>query len=286
MIRRLVEQQQSWPREEQFRECDPHLPAARKAVGRAVEVVRRKAQAAQHRVHLRLDTVAVAMREPFLRLGVAGEQRVVGVAGDRRVRELRFNLAHLRLQREERRKGERRLVAQRPPGVRQSVLRQVADRQAGRPDDLPGVRLHLAGQHAEQCRLTRPVRAAEAHALARLHLPRDAIEQHAVAERLVKGCYLYHGTDYPTGTIAGGSGACRADRPAANVAASGRVIAATRTRQEPRAGSPLRCGSVRHVTQPGGAPLPMAATVAPAGAVRARRPWRRSRRRAAARRRS
>ena len=192
VVRRLVEEQQPRPGEQELGERDAHLPAAREVLGRAVEVLRRKAEAAQHGVHLRLDTVTVAMRERFLRLRVAMEQLVVRVAGYRGVRKLPFQVLHFGLERQQRREGERRLVPERPSRVGQSVLRQVADRQAGRAYDLSGVQLHLTGQHPEQRRLSGAVRAAEADALTWLHLPGDAVEQHAVRERLVKARYLYH----------------------------------------------------------------------------------------------
>ena len=72
------------------------------------------------------------------------------------------------------------------PRVREPVLRQVADRQAGRLHDPARIGLFDARQHLEQGGLAGAVRSAQADALAVVDLPRDVVEQDAVAEDLVR----------------------------------------------------------------------------------------------------
>ena len=186
VVGRLVEQQQPGPAEQQLGQCDAHLPAAGERLGGAFEVGGGEAEPAQDRVHLRLDAVAVPILERVLDLAVARQGGVVLARGHTGVSELRFERAQLRLQREQRLERPARLLVERPAGVGQPILRQVADRQAVRPRNLARVGLDLPGQHLEQRRLAGPVRAAEADALAVLNLPGDLVEQHPVAEGLVK----------------------------------------------------------------------------------------------------
>ena len=68
--------------------------------------------------------------------------------------------------------------------VGEAVLREVADGERGRLEDRAGIGLVDAGHHAEQRRLARAVRTAQADALAVRDLPRDVVEEHAIAEGL------------------------------------------------------------------------------------------------------
>ena len=186
MVGRLVEQQQAGPAEQQLGQRDAHLPAAGERLGGLPEVGRLEAETAQHRVHLRLDAVAVPVLEGGLDLAVAVERAVVLLLRQTGIAEPCLQLAKLRLQREQRLEGAARLVVERPARVGQPVLRQVADRQIVRPGNLAGVGLDLAGQHLEQRRLARAVRAAQPDPLAGLELPGDLVEEDPVAERLVE----------------------------------------------------------------------------------------------------
>ena len=82
---------------------------------------------------------------------------------------------------------------ERPSGVVQAVLRQVADRQPRGLDDLPAVGLVEPGEHLEQRGLAGAVRPAEADAFAVVDLPADRVEEDAIAERLTQVGELDHG---------------------------------------------------------------------------------------------
>ena len=93
-----------------------------------------------------------------------------------------LDVVHLGLHVEQRLEGAAGFLEDRAAAVRQAVLRQVADRQrVGLVDDA-GVGLVDAGQHLEQRGLAGAVRAAQADAIAVADLPRDVVEQGAVAE--------------------------------------------------------------------------------------------------------
>ena len=59
VVRRLVEQQQRRPAEQQLGQRDAHLPAARERLGRLVEVGARESKAFEHLRHAQVDAVAV-----------------------------------------------------------------------------------------------------------------------------------------------------------------------------------------------------------------------------------
>ena len=88
----------------------------------------------------------------------------------------------LRLHVEQRLESQARFFVQRPPAVRETVLRQVSDRQAGGFDDRARVGLVDAREHLQKGRLAGAVRAAQPNPLAVVDLPRHRIEQDAVAE--------------------------------------------------------------------------------------------------------
>src|SRR5688572_488505 len=88
---------------------------------------------------------------------------------------------------EQRLEGEAGLFVQRAAAVAQTVLRQVADRQAGRFDDQAAVGFLEPGEHLEQRRLAGAVRAAQTDALAIVDLPADVVEENAIAERFGEG---------------------------------------------------------------------------------------------------
>src|SRR5687768_14674678 len=103
-----------------------------------------------------------------------------------------LDLVHLCLDVEERLEGARRFLEHAASRVRQAVLRQVANRQAGGLDDAAGVGFVEPGQHFEQGRLAGAIRPAETDTLSVADLPRDVIEQGAVAERFGEISELYH----------------------------------------------------------------------------------------------
>jgi hypothetical protein len=86
---------------------------------------------------LQFDGVAVAQAKPILQIAVAHEHRVVLVSGDRGVAQAPFEFVHLGLHREKVGEGLSRFAEDGPPGVVQSVLRQVANGQRRRLQDRP-----------------------------------------------------------------------------------------------------------------------------------------------------
>ncbi len=83
MVRRLVEQQQARASEQQLRERDTHLPAARERLARAFEVRRSETEPAQHGRDSQIDAVALEPPELLLQIAVSRQHRrvlvVVGV---------------------------------------------------------------------------------------------------------------------------------------------------------------------------------------------------------------
>ena len=67
--------------------------------------------------------------------------------------------------------------------VRESILREITDREGRRLHDAPIVGFVEPSQHLQQRRLSGAVRSAESDALAVGDLPRDVLEQYAFAER-------------------------------------------------------------------------------------------------------
>ena len=180
----LVEQQQAGAPQQQLGERDAHLPAAGERLGRAVEVVVDEAEPAQHGGHAQIDGVAVRAPERLLELRVPDEHPLVFALRHRRVAEAVLEVVEFLLLVEQAGKGRARLVTQRAPGVHQAVLRQVADGEALRLHDRPGVRFVEPRQHPQQRGLSRAVGAAKADAVAQAELPRDGVEQDAAAEGL------------------------------------------------------------------------------------------------------
>jgi hypothetical protein len=102
--------------------------------------------------------------------------------GHGRVAEPMLDLVHLVFEVEERLERTAGFFEHGAAGVRQPVLRQVADCQVGRSDNAAGVGLLVARQHAEQRGFSGAVWSAQADTLAVVDLPGDAIEQDPVAE--------------------------------------------------------------------------------------------------------
>ncbi len=192
MVRRLVEQQEGGLLQQQLRERDAHLPAAGKRVGGPLEVGGREAEALEDRGGLELDAVAVAEAELVLQIAVAREHRVVLRFGDARIAEAPLEAVHLGLDCQERRERARRLLEHRVAGVREAVLRQVADGERRGREDGARVGLVEARHHPEEGGLAGAVGAAEAHALTVGDLPGDVVEEGAVAEGLGEGLELDH----------------------------------------------------------------------------------------------
>ena len=103
---------------------------------------------------------------------------------DRIVAEPRLERVHLLLHGEERAERAAGFLEDRPPRMRQAILRQIPDGERRRLQDRAGVGLVEPGHHAEERRLAGPVGTAKTDALPIRDLPGDVIEQDTVAERL------------------------------------------------------------------------------------------------------
>ena len=116
-----------------------------------------------------------------------------------RIGELVLEAMQLLLEREQWAEGLARLVHERPTAVFESVLRKVSDGEVGWRDDLSRVRFVEARQDFQQCRLASAVGATQAHAVARVQLPGDVVEQHTIGKGLAESYQLQHERDRSAG---------------------------------------------------------------------------------------
>ncbi len=191
VVRGLVHQEQVRAGEEQLREGDAHLPAARELLGSALLVGEGEAEALQHLRHPRLDLVPATLLESLGDLGVALEEAVV-VAVLGRVGEGVLDAVLLLLQGEQVGEGEDHLLVNRAPVVDDAVLGQVADRGVRRHADLARVGLLDPGEHAQERGLSRPVRPRQADAVPLLDVPGDVLEEDPVAVSLAEALDVDH----------------------------------------------------------------------------------------------
>ena len=158
----LIEQQQVGFFEQQFGECDAHLPAAGKFLGAFVPLLVREAEAGKHGAHLRFDGVAVAIAEFAVQLMEAiGHLRVLGAGGIQfahLVRELSHLHFHLLQGGEDRHAFGEHAAA----GKREAVLREVAGTDAARDAELAVVKRFHPGEHFQQCGFTAAIGAHQA----------------------------------------------------------------------------------------------------------------------------
>ena len=193
MVGRLVEQQDVRSFENQGGQRDPHLPAAREGFGRFLEIVGTETEAAQNAGHFQLDVVTVAVPELVLEVRVAFKHRLLFVARVAVVGELLLETRHFFLGVKQRLERAAGLFGQRAARVRQSVLREVADRQVRLAGDGAVVRLVEARQHPEQRGLSGAVRAAQPHPVSLGDLPGDPVEEGAASKPFRERGELEHG---------------------------------------------------------------------------------------------
>ena len=198
VVGRLVQQEQSGTAEQQLRERDAHLPAARERLAGFVEIVRREPETAEDGRDLQVDAVALLTPEGLLQFAVPRQHRGVLGLGNGVVGQPFFERRDLRAHVEQGLEGQTGFFEQRPSRVGEAVLRQVPHAEAGRLDDEPGVGLLEAGEHLQQRRLAGAVGSAQADPLAIVDLPAHRVEQHAIAEGLGQGGELDHDACSPS----------------------------------------------------------------------------------------
>ena len=167
VVARLVEQQRVGAHQQDLRERDAHLPAARQCADIAVHHLLAEAEAVEHFAGAGVEAVAVEFLELALHLAVAGDDLVhlVGAVGVGH-RGLEFGeLAHQRA-------GGTGALHDFGDGAAAlhvaDVLAEVADGDAAIDGDLALVGLLLAGDQAEQRGLAGAVGSDEADLFAAL----------------------------------------------------------------------------------------------------------------------
>ena len=189
VVRRLVEQKYVRVRQQQRRERDAHLPAARELRRAARSVaLRRKAEPLHHLLRLDVEAEAALRLELALEPVVLREQRLHRVARGR---------AHALLAVREPRRYVRKpcalaqVVEQHLVLHLDEVLRQIADGVALRHRDASLV-VRFAREDAQQRRLARAVAADEADAALRRDEPVYPAQHLLFAEAHLQALYLNH----------------------------------------------------------------------------------------------
>ncbi len=177
---------------EQFRQGDPHLPAAGERLGRFLEVRLRKTKPFENLSHPQLDAETVLAPVEVREVVIPLEEALVLAVGQPGIGQGVFDAIDFGARFKERQKGEGGLIDERASGVFEAVLRQVADGEAGRSDDEAPIGLVEPGENPQQGRLARAVWAAEADAVAVSDRPRDVVEEYPFAEGLSQAGELDH----------------------------------------------------------------------------------------------
>jgi hypothetical protein len=192
----LIEQQRVRLHDQDPREPDAHLPAARERADVAVHLLGREAEAREHGARARLEPVAAERLEARLRLAVALDERVE-LALPLRVGERVLELVQLA-----RRFGHGARAVER--GLEHGlileladVLAEVSDRRAAVDRDLPGVGLLLARDQPEDRGLAGAVRSDQPDLLAAVHRGRGLEEQDLRAVALGDGVDADHDAVLP-----------------------------------------------------------------------------------------
>jgi hypothetical protein len=194
VVRRLVEEQHVGALQQELRQRDAHLPAARQLAAVAVHVGVREPEAVQDGLGLRLDVVARAVLPLLADCGVALEQARVVVALRIDGREVVLHGLAPALELVQLRERGERVIEHAHPVDADDVLGQVADQRPARDRDLPVIGLERARDHLQQRRLAGPVRPREADARAVRDGPRHVVEDDLGAVSLTDARELQHRT--------------------------------------------------------------------------------------------
>lgn len=198
VVRRLVEQEHLGIAVEQFRERDAHLPTAGELGGGAGHVALGEAEAEQHASHLRLQRVAAEHLVGVPRPAHGRQLRFGGVRA-----QLRFQLVqallgfeHLGLRRDD-------LFEDGEVAHLDGLLLQIAHARALGEEHAALVRIVLAGDDVEQCRLARAVRAHKRQPVVLFQAERHVVEQRATAVGFRKMFSLQDHKRFPKFVVSG-----------------------------------------------------------------------------------
>ena len=160
---------------------------------------------------------AAGVLEPALRARVAVEQSDVV----RPLGHLALEPPQVVLERDEVAAARQHVVAQRELALARRALVVQRHPRALLEDQLATVDAGLAGHHAQQRRLARPVAAGERHAVAALELERDAAEQRGARHVLVESACDHYGH---VGVKAKGRASTKSGRPEPSGAAASLLV--------------------------------------------------------------
>ena len=180
----LIEQQQIGLGQQQFGQCDAHLPASGKLIRLPRPILLAEAEPCEHATHLRVECVAVQRVKPLLLHGIALRSRFIFGASviensqlPGQMLDLLFHIAQLV-------KDCQALFKDTAPGEPQPLLRQVADAHATGLLHLAVVQRLKAGEHLHQRGFAGPIGAHQSGLFARPDQPVGFKKQYAGAKPL------------------------------------------------------------------------------------------------------
>ena len=182
MVRRLVEQQQVGIARQRPRQRRARQLAAGERRELPVELRVLEPEPAERRERVLAPGVPARVLEPSLRSRVARKRLLPVVAG----RHRRLQPPELLLEVDQVARARERVLAQRQAEIERRPLVVQRDPRSLVEDDLPRVVAGLAGEHPQQRRLARAVRAGQRQALAPLDLERDVVEEEPARELLAQ----------------------------------------------------------------------------------------------------
>ena len=194
MVGGLVEKEKIRLRQKKLGERDAHLPAPAERLGGGVEFFCLEAEAEKNLFRPAFDAEATAPIPLVAALAVALENPLMRSTRAVNRAHLLFELAHLFAHGEKLFKCGERFRAKSFAAMGEPILRQIAHRRAARRRDFPAIWRFAAHEHAQERRLTRPVRASKADALAVGHIPRNVLEQNAAGVSFGQAMDLKHVT--------------------------------------------------------------------------------------------
>ena len=132
MVRRFIQQQQVWLLQQQLRQRDTHLPAARKLFRLPRPVFFAESQAGEHRANLRIHGISIARAEFVFQMMKPVGDICILLARRIHIPHAMRERFHLRLHRAEIIKHAHALGKNTASGKRQTILRQISGAHASR----------------------------------------------------------------------------------------------------------------------------------------------------------